>query len=163
MWSRGAHAFTQELESVSDLQGSFVPDLIPTASRDSAFFSSKDFNNISFSKSSNTPPPLLYVSRASLHLTATSSQHTGMCVGHAPDGSFGRWGLTMMDAPLLALPDSPSCQQVSKAGAARGVGLHSLDIQPCGGSWTGAVLLALDSQGWLGKGSGRLNRIKGGG
>lgn len=92
-----------------------------------------------------------------------SSQLTGMRVGHAPDGSSGRWGLTMMDAPLLALPDSPSCQQLSKAGAQRGVGLHGLDIPPCGGSWTGAVLLELDSQGWLGKGSGKLNRNKGGG
>lgn len=52
---------------------------------------------------------------------------TGMRVGHAPGGSPGHWGLTVMDAPLLALPDSQSCQQLSKARARRGVGLHSLD------------------------------------
>ena len=68
----------------------------------------------------------------------------------------------MMDAPLLAPPDSPSCQQLSKARAQRGVGLHSLDIPQCGGSWTGAVLLVLDSQGWLGKERRKLNRNKGG-
>lgn len=91
-----------------------------------------------------------------------SSQYRGMRVGHAPVGNSGCWGLTMMDAPLLALPDCPSCQQLCKARAGRGVGLQSQDILPYGGSWTGAVLLVLDSQGWLGKGSGKLNRIKGG-
>ena len=78
-------------------------------------------------------------------------------------GAQGSGGLTMIDASLLVLPDSPSCQQLSKATARRGVGLHSMDILLCGGSWTGAVLLVLDSQGWLGKGSGKLNKIKGGG
>lgn len=71
----------------------------------------------------------------------------------------------MMDAPLLALPDSPSCQQLSKARVERGFGLHMLDIPQCGGSLSGAVLLVLDSQGWLGegwgKGRGKLNRNKG--
>lgn len=74
-------------------------------------------------------------------------------------GAQGTGGLTMMDAPLLAIPDPPSCQQPSKATGGRGVELQSLDALQCGGSWTGAVLLVLDSHGWLGK----LNRNKGGG
>lgn len=69
----------------------------------------------------------------------------------------------MMDVSLLALSDSPSCQQLYTALAGRGVGLHSLYILLCGGSWTGAVLLVLDSQGWMGTGSRKLNRIKSGG
>lgn len=86
-----------------------------------------------------------------------------MRIGHSPDGCLGLCGPTVMNAPLLALQDSLSCQQLSKARAARGVGLQRLDISPCGGSWTGAVLLVLDSQGWQAKGSGKLNRNKAGG
>lgn len=52
------------------------------------------------------------------------------------------------NAPALRLPDPPSCQQLSKAGAKKGAGLHSLDILPCGGSWTGPVLLVAPRGGW---------------
>lgn len=64
---------------------------------------------------------------------------------------MGSWALgpDMMDAPLLALPHYPSCQQLSKALALTGIRLRCQGVPPCGGSWTGAVLLVLDSQGWL--------------
>lgn len=52
------------------------------------------------------------------------------------------------NTPALRLPDPPSCQHLSKAGVKKGAGLHSLDILPCGGSWTGPVLLVTPRGGW---------------
>lgn len=98
----------------------------------------------------DTPSCLQSVGEPHSNESTAHRAHRHVCVRHAPSGSSGHC-LPMMDAPLLDLADSPSCQQLCKARAERGVGLPSLDIPLCGGS-SGAVLLVLDSQGWLGGG-----------
>lgn len=79
----------------------------------------------------DTPSCLQSVGAPHSNESTAHRAHRHVCVRHAPSGSSGHC-LPMMDAPLLDLADSPSCQQLCKARAERGVGLHSLDIPLCG-------------------------------
>lgn len=85
-----------------------------------------------------------------------------MFIGRFPYRSSKLWGPRQWWTPPCLPSPSLSCQQLPEAIAGRDIGLHSLDTLLCGGSRTGVVLLVQDSQGWLDKGSGKLNRIKDG-